>query len=364
MSSIQEVAKKAGVSTATVSRTFSAPNLINALTQKRVLEAAEQLNYQPRRQRVSSVTQRTTAAASNAIGFQFFGATSSDTLQSNTFYAPMLAGAQAEASTLGMHLLVHATDRHSLSVELPKMVLDRFVGGMLLVGTADPAILSTFAAHVPHIVLVDNRDATGAYESVVSDGFGGAFAATQYLLRLGHRRIAYFLSEPGVVTFQDRLHGYCCALWEAGIAPDTSLIIMDDTVDASTRHLSQLLTAAAAPTALLTANDWCALSAMRVCRDVGRRIPDDISLIGFDDISLSMHTDVPLTTVRVDKELMGRLAVRRLCAQMQAAAGANSASSLPGETPICNQVPVSLIVRASCRAIADVGHAVTHCKTL
>ena len=355
MTSIQEVAQKAGVSIATVSRTFSAPNLINENTQRRVLEVARELDYQPRRARSANVTSARTTALPNAIGFQFFGASPSDTLHTNTFYTPVLAGAQAEASALGMHLLLHATDRYSLSLELPRMAQERAVGGMLLVGTADPSVLCRFAQHVPHIVLVDNRDETGAYESVVSDGFGGAFAATRYLLEMGHRKIAYFLSDPGVVTFQDRLRGYHCALWEAGLPADPSLIIMDTTADQSAQSLSRLLASPDAPTALLTANDYCAFNAIRVCRSLELRIPEDISLIGFDDIPFSMHTDVPLTTVRVDKEAMGRLAVRRLHARMQAGAADTLA-------PVCNMLPVSLVVRHSCRAVVDTLHAVTHCK--
>jgi LacI family transcriptional regulator len=355
MSSIQEVAQKAGVSIATVSRTFSAPNLINEHTQKRVLEAARELDYQPRRARPSGAAGVRASALSDAIGFQFFGATSADTLHTNTFYMPVLAGAQAEAAALGLHLLLHATNRHSLSLELPRMALERAVGGMLLVGTADPSVLSRFAQHVPHIVLVDNRDETGMYESVVSDGFGGAFTATRYLLELGHRRIAYFLSEPGIVTFQDRLRGYQCALWEAGMAADPDLIVMDNCADQSAESLLRLLTSPDAPTALLTANDYCAFHAIRVCRGIGLRIPDDISLIGFDDIPFSMHTDMPLTTMRVDKEAMGRLAVRRLYARMQA----EGVDNCP---PVCNLLPVALVARQSCHAIVDTCHVVTYCR--
>lgn len=354
MASIHEVAKRAGVSIATVSRTFSTPNLINSETQRRVLEAAASLNYRPRTQRIDSVQTRPLAnTTSDVIGFQFFAANASDNIGSNTFYAPMLAGAQSEAAALGLHLLLHTTDRYSLSQELPKMVLDRFVGGMLLVGTAERAVLQTFAAHVPHIVLVDNRDPHGAFESVVSDGFGGAYEATRYLLQLGHRRIAYYLSEPGVVTFQDRLHGYYCALFDAGILPEQGNIIQGTTVEMSNLELFKLLTKPDAPTALLTANDWCALSAIRVCREAGRHIPDDVSIIGFDDITMSQHTDVPLTTLHVDKEGMGRLAVRRLFARMQAENDPVRREREEGgvDRSVCNQIPVSLTLRNSCRAL-------------
>jgi len=226
MASIRDVAKTAGVSPATVSRTFTAPNLISAQTQQRVLEVARQLNYRPPRlrntrlQEAGGIEERKNTAAiaaiaRRAIGFQFFTATSSpfDIIATNLFYAPVFAGAQAEAALLGLHLLVHTTNRHHLQAkEIPRMVEDQAIGGMLLVGTPDPEALDIFAAHVPNLVLVDNRDETSRYECILSDGFGGAFAATRYLLELGHRRIAFYLSEAGVAPFQDRLRGYLCAL--------------------------------------------------------------------------------------------------------------------------------------------------------
>lgn len=106
---------------------------------------------------------------------------------------------------------------------------------------------------------------------------------------------------------------------------------------------------------MLTANDHCAFHAIRVCRSLELRIPNDISLIGFDDIPFSMHTDVPLTTVRVDKEAMGRLAVRRLHARMQAEVADNCPC-------VCNLLPVSLVVRQSCRVVIDTQYAVTYSK--
>jgi DNA-binding LacI/PurR family transcriptional regulator len=345
MASITDVAKIAGVSTATVSRTFNTPALINAQTQKRVLEAARQLNYQPRRARLPTVSDKTSASVLEYIGFQFFAAEPSDALLSNNFYASVLAGVQAEAAAFALHLLLHTTDRHSLSQEIPKMILHRAVGGILLVGTTDPAILATFAQHIPKIVLVDNRDETNMYESVISDGFGGAYAATRYLLELGHRHIGFFLGEPNVPTFQDRLHGYRCAQLDAGILPDPAAVISGALVGEREAKLGSMLCSSQSPTALIAANDDYAFVAMRVCREVSRRIPEDISLIGFDDLPHCTETYPALTTVRVDREYMGRLSVRRLYARLHAG---NTTRLQPS---ICNQIPVSLIVRQSCRAL-------------
>lgn len=370
MSSIREVAKQAGVSPATVSRAFASPELINVHTQQRVLEVARLLNYRPPRLRgglrgnrltpapmVPRPTGPSATSVHDAIGFQFFSATNadSDTLFHNTFYAPVLAGAQAEAASLGMHLLIHSTNRQALAVELPRMIEERAIGGMLLAGTADPAVLHTLAAHVREIVLVDSRDDTGPYESVVSDGFGGAFEATRYLLELGHRRLGFFPDAQRVLSFQERLRGFVAAQFEAGLTANPAWVLGGGE-DAEAQRLSLLsflseTPAGERPTALLCANDYNALIALRACRDIGLRVPEDISLIGFDDIYYAAHADPPLTTVRVDKEYMGRLAVRLLSARLRGDAPDTIRGERGKPLSVCHQIPVSLVLRDSCCAV-------------
>jgi DNA-binding LacI/PurR family transcriptional regulator len=371
VASIRDVAKQAGVSPATVSRAFATPELINEQTQQRVFEAARLLGYRPPRLRGGGTVGARVAAAPrlrqaespaataaplhDAIGFQFFSATPDDALGNNLFYAPVLAGAQAEAAALGLHLLVHSTDRHALADEMPRMVGEQAVGGLLLVGTADHAVLRALSAHVRQIVLVDNRDETGPYESVLSDGFGGAYGATRYLLKLGHRRIAFLDGEPGVPTFDDRRRGWLAALFEAGVSPDASWVLGGQEDDESRRGALYAalttVTAAERPTAILAANDHNALHAIRACRDASLRIPADVSLVGFDDVYWAAHSDPPLTTVGVDKEYMGRLAVRLLHARLRGdgALGARRGAREP--LPLRHVIPVSLVVRESCRPI-------------
>jgi len=346
MPSIHDVAAKAGVSTTTVSRTFRSPKLLNSVTHQRVMEAAQQLGYRPRGRGRAKVRTASSAPTGDTIGFQFFADRPEDALQSNAFYAPMLVGAQAEAADLGLNLLVHTTNRHSLTKELPKMILDGAIAGMLLVGTgADAATLSTFSRYVPRLVLLDQHDETRRFESVLSDGFDGAYQATRYLLSLGHTRIAFFLAESATSTFRDRLNGYLAALFEEGIIPRHEMVIggeASDDWDLRRKRVEDLLRSPNRPTAVLSANDDYALTVLGVARRLGVQIPEDLSLIGFDDIPFAMHMDPPLTTIRVDKEMMGRLGVRRLHSRLAA-----------GERPYpepCGryEVPVALIIRRSC----------------
>ena len=347
MNSIREVAKQAGVSTATVSRAFNTPDLISEQTHKRVLEAADLLNYRPLRMKSRKAVPEafSSSVGESFIGFQFFSASALDPLQANAFYAPVLAGAQAEAAAQGMHLLVHSTDRHQLTQELPKMIREQTVAGMLLVGTADPEILSVFLERVPQIVLVDHRDPTGKHDSILSNGLAGGIEATNYLFQLGHRRIAFLQDAPHVPSFLDRLRGYVCAHFEAGqpIDPDLVLHVQEEELPAV---LGRLQRSGTMPTALFASNDHQAYAVMQTCRQLGIRIPEDLSLVGFDDTEFSAQTWPPLTTVRVHKEQLGRLAICRLQARLQA--GDNSLEGMP---PVTIEAPVSLIERQSCRAL-------------
>lgn len=347
MASIREVAQQAGVSPATVSRAFATPEMINEQTHQRILEVARRLNYRPPRLREGRPAigfSRGTTPLPNAIGFQFFSATNEpgDTLGANTFYAPVLSGAQAEASALGLHLLVHSTNRHALSQGIPRMVQEQAIGGLLLVGTADPEVVQALALHVRHIVLVDNRDDNGSFECVLSDGIGGAYAATRHLLDLGHRRIAFLQEGSGVSSFQDRVRGFVCALFEAGIVPSQDQLLGgSENTNERVAQLTQVLRSPDRPTAIVACNDANALIALRVCRDLGLHVPGDVSLVGFDDTEMSRHGVPTLTTVRVDKEFMGRLAVRRLHAHLQEPATKETLR------PVCHVQPVTLSVRES-----------------
>ncbi len=356
MSSIREVAKHAGVSPATVSRAFGTPNLINEQTKMRVFESARTLEYTPPRQRSISeaktrqrLKQRSDSFLPDTLGFQFFSLTehSFDTLSANTFYAPVLSGAQAEAQELGVHLLVNTTNRHRLLNEPPRMVREKTIGGILLVGTVDNEVLDLFRGYSQEIILVDHHLADCPFESIISDSFGGARAATRHLIGLGHRKIGFFLGGLPMGTFQYRENGYLSALFAAGITPNPGWVIgASENVDQLLAELRAVLTSPDRPTAIVAANDHNALMVLRLCGEIGLSVPRDLSVIGFDDIEFASHAAPPLTTVRVNKEFMGRYAVRRLWERI--GRRANILQREVDAPPICHILPVRLIVRQSC----------------
>src|SRR5579883_1478401 len=210
MSKIHEVAKAAGVSPATVSRSFRSPDLLSQQTRRRVLEAASRLDYRPRQQRSSSTQAESEhlvkPLAKDALGFLYFGL-DSDANKISDFYSSVLMGAQAEAAHMGLHFVIDTWPRLRQAEGLPKMMREDAVAGMLLVGAAPREVFAQLLNTVP-CVFVDNQDTDEIYDSVMSDDFSGGFAATQYLLSLGHRKIAFLMNEPTAPSFLARRRGY------------------------------------------------------------------------------------------------------------------------------------------------------------
>ncbi|BDI31618.1 LacI family transcriptional regulator [Capsulimonas corticalis] len=342
MSSINEVARQAGVSPATVSRTFRTPELLSHQTRRRVLHAAAELNYQPRQRVVKADAEPMGAETAESLGFLFF-ASDQDGTHVNDFYSPVMMGAQAEAGRLGRHLILRTTSRFEAPPEMPKMFREQSVAGMLLVGAALPDILAAYDSHLPPSVLVDNRDTSGRHDCILSDGFGGMLAATQHLLDLGHRRIAFIQDEPTAPSFRDRQRGYLCALWEAGLIPNPEWIVSTERRANLEPYLAPLMAEANPPTAIVAANDMNAFAVLAACRTLGLSVPKDLSVVGFDDTTFSIHSYPALTTVRVNKGQMGRLAVRQLIARIEEAR--EGATPLPSANFV---VPVSLVERESC----------------
>lgn len=311
------------------------------------MAAARKFKYEPR-----TLKKRVPAAERRTIGFQFFADRPTDTLQVNQFYGAILYGVQTEATRLGLNLMVQTADRHALTDELPRTVADWQIEGMLLVGgVPDVRMAEIYAMHVPHVVLLDNRDVTGRYESVTSDGFGGGFQAARHLMELGHRRIGFVLPEAGVEPFEERMRGYQWALQSSGLPPHSVRVLTleyDMPHEAWERQFDNLLRQQEPPTALIAANDDTAVSILRLCKDRGIRVPEDMSLVGFDDMPFCEHLNPPLTTLRVEKEFMGRLAVRRLFARL-----ADTENDLRDEPFVQHTVPVRLVKRGSCSSVGD-----------
>jgi LacI family transcriptional regulator len=214
--------------------------------------------------------------------------------------------------------LLYATlpvDDHNQPLDLPEHLLQQRLDGILLVGSfADETIVQVADRGAGAIVLVDAAAGAHRYDAVVSDNEAGAYGAVAHLIAQGHRRIAYVSPAPEAdPNFNQRCNGYLRALREHGLEAILAPMSQDDAGEAARTMLQRHPDV----TALFGCNDAFAIEAMRVAQTRGRRVPEELSVIGFDDIELATQVMPALTTMAVDKVTMGRLAVQSLAYRLE-----------------------------------------------
>jgi DNA-binding LacI/PurR family transcriptional regulator len=332
---LREVAALAGVSQATASLALRGRPAVDAATRARVLEAATQLRYVP-----NLNGRRLARGRAETIGV--IQGRNMTTLFSDSFYRMVLAGAGEAAQAAGYSLMIAPTLRKDTSVmEMLEHVGPGTVDGVLVVGVLEQeAIFALRDLGLP-VVVVDTYLPGTDIPAVAHDYRAGAWQLTRHLLQLGHRRIAFVGADVDYPFGRDTHDGYRDALSSAGLPYSSVLVRMVAiSAEAAAAATRDLLSATPAPTALVTVTDTMAIGAMRAAHELGRRVPEDVAVVGMDDIELSAHTNPPLTTVRVPKEEMGRLAAERLIALSRGQQPTPSVLMLSG----------TLVVRRSCGA--------------
>jgi DNA-binding LacI/PurR family transcriptional regulator len=332
-----DVARAAGVSRVTVSRVLNDHHNVTEKVRRRVLQAAAGLGYISQKSTTSLIstgngaggTARRAVRVLRNIGFFFASLHGHEPLASNPFWSPVLHGAEQEATAAGIAVTYRSINQLIPQAEaLPDAVRAARVDGILLVGPATAATVQALQAAERPLVLVDNCVPGARVDAVLSDNFGGGWAAVSHLIERGHRDVAFiggpFRVSPAparhhtntVWSIEQRALGYWAALREAGITPDDRLHAGDNLGTSGGYRACQRLLASERPfTAIFCANDESAVGAMRALHQAGLRVPEDVSVVGFDDIEVAQHLIPPLTTVRVDKEAIGASAVQRLLAR-------------------------------------------------
>jgi DNA-binding LacI/PurR family transcriptional regulator len=346
MPTIHDVAREAGVSLTTVSRSFRSPHLLNQETHERVRTAADRLGYTDRQaKRLRDKTPRVVLSSMRTapIGFLFVSTLGFEHAGANLFYAPVLTGAQSAAADLGVPLFVQTITGDKLQEQVLLMREQQRVESILLVGSVGERVLMPLTDWAQDILLVDNAISSPHFETIVSHGFQGGRLAAQHLLELGHRRVVC-ITGSGANTFQDRLHGFISALWDAGLPPSLQDILPNTYEDNACLNALRAYfdKTTLLPTAFFAVNDRHALLLLQVCQERGIRVPEDISVIGFDNTLEGQYATPPITTIEVDKERMGYYAVQLLHSRRS--------SSWTGKG-LAHHLPVSLVVRQSCQDI-------------
>jgi LacI family transcriptional regulator len=335
MATIKDVARLAGVSPATASQALNGRPRVHSDTRQRVVDAAAKLRYVPNLHGRRLARRRAECLA-------VVQGRNMTTVFNDSFYRVILSGVAEATHGRGYSLVITPAPRDGMRpVDLGRLLAHGGVDGALVVGVLEADWLFALGERGLPIVLVDTYLEGSAVPAVVADYRDGAQQAIAHLLRLGHRRVALLGAAVAYPFGRETHDGYADALGAAAVGYDARLVRRCPiSVDAATAATASLLAAPDPPTALFAVTDAMAIGALRAARERGLRVPADLAVVGMDDIELAAYTDPPLTTVRVAKETMGRLAAERLIGLIEHERGEPGVVSVPG----------ALIVRASCGA--------------
>lgn len=306
---IKDVAKRAGVSAATAARVAGNYGNVSNITRQRVLSAIQELGYQPDAIARSMVTRST-----RTIGLVVTDIT-------NPFFAELARGIESVTWDQGYSLFLADTDE---DLEREKAMIsamqEKRVDGIILVPAS-----SKYSRHLTDLVkdgtplvLVDRAVNKLDVDTVMVDNEQGAYQAVSHLVSLGHKRIAIILDNPLITTNIERLNGYYRALKEHGLQDDESLILMCKyTSQSAYQNIAQMLARSDRPTALFTANNFMTLGALQAIYDKGMLVPEDIAMVGFDDLDWAAIGSCKLTAVAQPVNDIGQLAAHRLIIRMK-----------------------------------------------
>jgi DNA-binding LacI/PurR family transcriptional regulator len=297
---IKDVAKSAGVSLSTVSFALNNPGRVAVQTRRRVLRTARELEYS----RVKKHGKR------GAVGIVV---DDNYNLIFGEFYNWVVFGILEELKSRGVNILIESTGKDP--EYFPRMITKNLVDGVLFIGKSSLDLTYISRQKGIPMLLVGHPMPEGELHTIVTDGRSGAFQACNYLIELGHKKIALITGEPlyDPIT-ADRLEGYRFALIKAGLEERKEYVIQADfgKPESAKQAAAKLLTLPDPPTAIFCASDSLAYRAYQSIAEKGLKIPEDISVVGFDDISASEYASLPrpeLTTVHVDRLAMGKRSV-------------------------------------------------------
>ncbi|MDP3897338.1 MAG: LacI family DNA-binding transcriptional regulator [Mesorhizobium sp.] len=335
---IQDVARAAQVSTATVSRALSFPERVSETTRMRVFDAVEQTGYSVN-QTARNLRRKTTGAI--VVLVPNIG---------NPFFSRILAGIESAASQAGYTVLICDTlqPRAGEDMLLEYMRNNRADGLIILDGSLPSRLFESGAQgrrRPPTVFACEWREATGL-PSVRFDNVGGARLAVGHLAALGHEQIGHVLGPPGNVLTEARRAGYLTAMSERGLAVRSEWILNGDfSLDAGVLAARRWLALPARPTAMFLANDEMACGFISELHRSGVEVPRDVSVVGFDDIDIAERFIPTLTTIRQPRTEIGVAAFAELHACIQ-----DREKGMP-RTGEVRLLPAELIVRESTKAL-------------
>jgi len=330
---IRDVAKRAGLSLSTVSLVINNRGYVSPETRESVLKVVRELSYHPTRS-ARGLASRTSGNIGFILSEEHFS-------QAEPFYTRIFLGTEFEARDHNYYILLTTVgNQFDPDQSVPRFLLERNVDGVIIAGKLNEKLIAYIDSLGLPIVLVDYELKRTRHSAVLIDNWRGGTLAVEHLLSLGHRKIAFLGGDIRHPSLTDRCDAYRNALRQAGLPSDETLEITDEqetSIEAGASAAARLLSRGVRPTAIFAANDAMAIGCIRQLKSRGIRVPQDVAVVGFDDIEMSSHIEPHLTTIRVLKEEMGKVAVQRVVDSINAKT----------RTVVTTHVPVELIVRES-----------------
>lgn len=335
---IKGIAGLAGVSRSTVSRVLNNHPNVRPVVRERVQRVISEHKYVPRAAARSLVTSR-----SRLIGLLV--PRSTEVLFTDPLYPAISRSIVNVAKARGYFAMIPLVTREMEPEFVEHILHGRHFDGIVSANSdVDDPVLPALIKNATPVVRLGRHPYLDNVSWVDADNRSGGYQATLHLLRLGHQRIATITGPLGEISAIDRCDGYKQALMENGVAVRATLIEQGDwTRESGHAAMRRLLAVAGCPTAVFVANDLMALGAMQALAGQGLRIPDDMALVGFDDLPAAASITPALTTVRQSVADIGRVIAEVLLAQIEGRQA----------TPVHTILPTELIVRASCGAAAS-----------
>ncbi|KGX88096.1 LacI family transcription regulator [Pontibacillus halophilus JSM 076056 = DSM 19796] len=338
MVTIYDIAKKTGYSVTTVSKVLNNYKHVSHKTRKAILDAVEEMGYLP-----NSHARTLTTKKSWTIGVIFIE--SLGVGMRHPFFSAVIESFRKDVEVLGYDLLFASRMINNQQMSYLEQFKYRGVDGVVIVSSLfdDPQVEELLESSIPTVVIDLNvREAAVVH----SDNFKGSYEATEYLYSLGHRRIAHIAGHATTFAGQERRNGFYTSLTSLGLEVPDSYVVDGEffSKEGGYKAMNQLLQLSEPPTAVYAAGDMLAIGAMEAVKEAGLSVPDDLSIIGFDDIELSQYVMPPLTTVRQDTTMIGQEAATLLLHQINT--GEEVTDSIV--------IPVTLVKRGSVKSLQRV----------
>ena len=340
---MRDVAKEANVAVSTVSQVFNNKPNVSPTTRQQVLEVARRIGYSK-----NGYSNTLLDSPISTIGLLTGSFPGGNTLLTNTFFSKIIVNIERECQRNNLNLMYAniEIDDHLHTHDMPPMLLNELIDGVIVVGAfLDETITSIYNRASRNIILIDGYTSDEcAFDSILIDSRQGAASAVSHLIENGHRKIGLIGSNANdFPSLAQRREAYIQTLQRHGIhetfIEESSLqysVAYDATIRLMKKHPNI--------TAIFSCNDEIAVkSIIPALQSLNYSVPDDISIIGFDDTDIASYSSPALTTVRVDRELMGTLGVQRLIER------ANN----PGQSPMKTVISTRLVVRETVKRLVD-----------